>query len=55
MGLVVDNLAAAETALAGHGHHVHHRTSEGHLVLDDTRLPFPIVLTDGLLAGDPRK
>ena len=55
MGLVVDDLAAAETALATEGHHIHHRTTEGHLILDDTRLPFPIVLTDRLLPGDRRK
>jgi len=54
MGLVVDDLVAAEAALAAEGHHVHHRTREGHLILDDTRLPFPVVLTDRLLAGDRR-
>jgi len=54
MGLVVDDLVAAEAALAADGHYVHHRTGKGDLILDDTLLPFPIVLTDRLLAGDRR-
>jgi len=55
MGLVVDDLAAAESALAAEGHHVRHRTGEGHLIFDDTQLPFPVVLADSLLPGDRRK
>ena len=55
MGLVVDDLGTAEAALGAEGHRVHHRTGEGHLVLDSSRLPFPIVLTDRLLPGDRRK
>jgi hypothetical protein len=54
LGLVVDDLAAAERALDGAGVGVHHRTSDGSAVLDPTSLPFPVVLTDHLLPGDPR-
>jgi hypothetical protein len=32
---------------------VHHRASDGRVVLVDG-LPFPVVLTDRLLPGDPR-
>jgi hypothetical protein len=32
---------------------VHHRSSLGHSVFVDG-LPFPVVLTDRLLPGDPR-
>jgi Glyoxalase/Bleomycin resistance protein/Dioxygenase superfamily len=53
-GLTVDDLAAAEQALAGAGVGVHHRVGDGSVVLDPTTLPFPVVLTETLLPGDPR-
>ncbi len=43
----------AERALAAEGVNVHHRAADGRVVLVDG-LPFPIVLTDQLLPGDPR-
>ena len=46
--------ARAERALDDAGVGVHHRTSDGSVVLDPTSLPFPVVLTDHLLPGDPR-
>jgi methylmalonyl-CoA/ethylmalonyl-CoA epimerase len=54
LGLTVDDLAAAERALADAGVGVHHRTADGGVVLDPGTLPFPVVLTDHLLPGDPR-
>jgi Glyoxalase/Bleomycin resistance protein/Dioxygenase superfamily len=54
LGLVVDDLVAAERALLDAGVAVHHRGPDGALVLDPTELPFPVVLTDHLLPGDPR-
>jgi Glyoxalase/Bleomycin resistance protein/Dioxygenase superfamily len=54
LGLRVDDLLAAERALLEAGVGVHHRTSDGCVVLDPTHLPFPVVLTDHLLPGDPR-
>ena len=54
LGLVVDDVAAAERALGDAGVGVHHRTSDGSVVLDPRGLPFPVVLTDHLLPGDPR-
>jgi hypothetical protein len=54
LGLTVDDLAAAEQALAGAGVRVRDRVGDGSLVLDPTTLPFPVVLTESLLPGDPR-
>ena len=54
LGLTVTDLGAAERALRHAGVAVHHRTSDGAAVLDPSALPFPIVLTDRLLPGDPR-
>jgi methylmalonyl-CoA/ethylmalonyl-CoA epimerase len=54
LGLTVDDLDAAEHALAAAGVSVHHRVHDGSLVLDPAGLPFPVVLTDHLLPGDPR-
>jgi catechol 2,3-dioxygenase-like lactoylglutathione lyase family enzyme len=53
LGLLVDDLGGAERALADAGVGVHHRTGDGHVILVDG-LPFPVVLTDRLLEGDPR-
>jgi catechol 2,3-dioxygenase-like lactoylglutathione lyase family enzyme len=53
LGLVVDDLGTAEAVLAEQGLAVHHRTGDGHLILVDG-LPFPVMLTDRLLDGDPR-
>jgi hypothetical protein len=54
LGLSVVDLGIAERALADAGVAVHHRaTALHHAVLVDG-LPFPVVLTDRLLAGDPR-
>jgi hypothetical protein len=54
LGLTVDDLAAAEQALSGAGVGVHHRVGDGSVVLDPAPLPFPVVLTETLLPGDPR-
>jgi hypothetical protein len=53
LGLSVADQQQAERALAVAGVPVHHRASDGRAVLVDG-LPFPIVLTDQLLPGDPR-
>lgn len=55
MGLVVDDLREAEAALAAAGVGVRHRASGGDLVLDPAGLPFPVVLSDQLVPGDPRR
>jgi hypothetical protein len=54
LALTVDDVAAAVRALEGAGVGVHHRTANGSLVLDPAELPFPMILTDQLLQGDPR-
>jgi len=53
LGLTVTDQGLAERALLDVGVGVHHRAPDGRAVLVDT-LPFPVVLTDQLLAGDPR-
>jgi hypothetical protein len=53
LALLVDDLDHAEEVLADAGVGVHHRTATGHLILVEG-LPFPVVLTDRLLDGDPR-
>ena len=53
LGLSVADQGVAERALDVAGVPVHHRAGDGRAVLVDT-LPFPVVLTDQLLAGDPR-
>jgi hypothetical protein len=53
LGLLVDDLGGAERALADAGVAVHHRSVNGHLTLVDG-LPFPVMLTEQLLDGDPR-
>jgi hypothetical protein len=53
LGLQVADQSQAERALSAAGVVVHHRTTHGHGVLVDG-LPFPVVLTDRLLTGDPR-
>jgi hypothetical protein len=54
LGITVADQAAAERALAAAGVGVHHRTADGRAVLV-AGLPFPVVLGDRLLAGDPRQ
>jgi hypothetical protein len=54
LALTVDDVAAASRALHDAGVGVHHRSPDGSLVLDPAHLPFPVVLTDHLLPGDPR-
>jgi hypothetical protein len=54
LGLEVDDREAAERALLDAGVGVHCRSSDGAAVLDPVSLPFPVVLTDRLLPGDPR-
>jgi hypothetical protein len=54
LALSVANLSVAERALAAEGVTVHHRAGDGRVVLDPAALPFPIVLTEALLPGDPR-
>jgi hypothetical protein len=53
LGLSVADQQLGERALAAAGVPVHHHASDGRAVLVDG-VPFPIVLTDQLLAGDPR-
>jgi hypothetical protein len=53
LGLSVADQEQAERALVAAGVPVHHRASDGRAVLVEG-LPFPIVLTDQLLPGDPR-
>jgi catechol 2,3-dioxygenase-like lactoylglutathione lyase family enzyme len=54
LALSVTDVDVAERALAAEGVAVHHRASDGRIVLDPAVLPFPIVLTEQLLPGDPR-
>jgi methylmalonyl-CoA/ethylmalonyl-CoA epimerase len=54
LGLEVDDREDAERALLDAGVGVHCRGSDGAAVLDPAALPFPVVLTDRLLPGDPR-
>ncbi|MEX1008697.1 MAG: VOC family protein [Acidimicrobiia bacterium] len=54
LGLAVDDLGVAERALRDAGVAVHYRTSDGSVVIDPGALPFPVVLTNRLLPGDPR-
>jgi catechol 2,3-dioxygenase-like lactoylglutathione lyase family enzyme len=53
LALTVVDQRIAERALADAGVGVHHRAGDGRAVLVDG-LPFPVVLTDRLLPGDPR-
>lgn len=55
LGLTVEDLGAAQRALRDAGVGVHSRVSDGSVVLDPRALPFPVVLTDRLLPGDPRR
>jgi hypothetical protein len=55
LALTVGDLGLAERILADAGQGVHARTSDSRLVLDPSTLPFPVVLTEELLDGDPRK
>jgi catechol 2,3-dioxygenase-like lactoylglutathione lyase family enzyme len=54
LALSVADQAVAEGALAPEGITVHHRCADGRVVLDPSVLPFPVVLTEQLLPGDPR-
>jgi hypothetical protein len=54
LGLSATDLPTAEHLLADAGQQVLHRTAGGSVVLDPATLPFPVVLTDALLDGDPR-
>ncbi len=53
LGLTVADEGVAERALDAAGVPVHHRAGDGRAVLVDG-LPFPVVLSDRLLPGDPR-
>jgi catechol 2,3-dioxygenase-like lactoylglutathione lyase family enzyme len=53
LALSVVDQRVAERALAAEGVVVHHRAADGRAVLVDG-LPFPVVLTETLLPGDPR-
>ena len=46
--------STAEHVLADAGQALLHRAGNGSVVLDPGALPFPVVLTDSLLDGDPR-
>lgn len=54
LGMTVADQANAERALGDAGVRVHHRDRDGRSVLVDG-LPFPVVLADQLLPGDPRR
>jgi len=54
LALSVSDQSVAERALAAEGVAVHHRGADGRVVLDPSALPFPVVLTEHLLPGDPR-
>jgi hypothetical protein len=54
LGLTVEDIGTAERALHDAGVGVQHRVNDGSVVLDPRALPFPILLTDHLLPGDPR-
>jgi hypothetical protein len=54
LGLMVTDQGLAERALDAAGVPVHHRATDGRAVLVGG-LPFPVVLTDRLLSGDPRR
>ena len=54
LALTVDDVPSAVDALQAAGVGVHHRATDGSLVLDPAKLPFPVVLTDRLLPSDPR-
>ncbi len=54
LGLMVEDLGAAERALGDAGVGVLHHASDGSVVLDPAALPFPVVLTDHMSPGDPR-
>jgi hypothetical protein len=55
LALSVADLGLAERILADAGQHVLARTSDGRLVLDPASLPFPVIVTEELLDGDPRR
>jgi hypothetical protein len=54
LALTVDDVPSAVDALHDAGVGVHHRNGDGSLVLAPANLPLPLVVTDGLLPGDPR-
>jgi hypothetical protein len=54
LGLVIDDLVESVRALGGSGLSVHHRCRDGAVILDAGQLPFPVVLRETLLPGDPR-
>jgi hypothetical protein len=54
LALSVADQTIAVRALAAEGVTVHHRAGDGRVVLDPSALPFPVVLTEQLLPGDPR-
>ena len=54
LALTVDDRTSAVNALADAGVGIHHNSSDGSLVLDTAELPFPLILADHLLPGDPR-
>ena len=54
LGITVADQPAAEQVLGAAGVPVHHRATDGRAVLV-AGLPFPVVLGDRLLAGDPRQ
>jgi len=54
LGLTVADQRLAERALDAAGVPVHHRANDGRAVLV-AGLPFPVVLGDQLLTGDPRR
>jgi len=55
LGLTVPDLAVAELALADAGVRARRRAGDGSLVLGPEVCTFPVVLTDRLLEGDPRR
>jgi hypothetical protein len=54
MAVTVGDVDAARRRLEGGGYKISSRLADGSLVIHGQRLPFPIVVADGLLPGDPR-
>jgi hypothetical protein len=54
MAVTVGDLEAARRSLEESGYHISSRLADGSLVIHGQKLPFPIVVADRLLPGDPR-
>jgi hypothetical protein len=54
MAVTVPDVDAARASLAEAGYELSHVLADGSLVVHGQALPFPIVVTNDLLTGDPR-